>query len=235
FDAAEYVSEGFEETQWKQSSDIVVDGEPRGVVEVHYLEPRPDGDEGPFLQEEQDLTDGIARVLSEIIERKRAEQDREEAMAELEVLNRELDFARQQAEEANRLKSEFLANTSHEIRTPLNGMIGYLQLILNGLCDSREEELQYVSGAMESAKHLLSLINDVLDVAKIEAGKLQLHTEPVPMASLLAHVHSLIQVQAEQAGIELRFEPVAEDLSAWADEDRLKQVFLNLLGNALKF
>src|SRR5205814_2572924 len=92
----------------------------------------------------------------------------------LEQSNRRLEELNAQLEEASRLKSEFLANTSHELRTPLNGMIGFLQLVLDGMCDSPEEERDFQKQALQCSRHLLGLINDVLDIAKIEAGKLTL-------------------------------------------------------------
>lgn len=177
----------------------------------------------------------LQATVRDITEQKRAEERVAHTLADLRVLNRELELARQQAEDANRLKSEFLANTSHEIRTPLNGIIGYLQLVLNGLYDSEEEQRQFLQGAMESARHLLGLINDVLDVAKIEAGKLSITPQPVALAGVLAEVHSLVRVQAEQAGLQLVFPAVAENLRVWCDADRFKQVMLNLLSNAFKF
>ncbi len=188
----------------------------------------------PVLDDEGNLL-GYRGSDTDITDRKQAEEELSKAVGELTALNRELELARAQAEDANQLKSEFLANTSHEIRTPLNGMIGYLQLVLNGLCDSRDEEMDFLHGAMDSATHLLGLINDVLDVAKIEAGKMIIAPEPVLLASMLAEINSLVRVQADQAGLELVFPPVDEDLVAWCDESRLKQVLLNLVGNALKF
>ncbi|MFW5866882.1 MAG: PAS domain S-box protein, partial [Armatimonadota bacterium] len=195
-----------------------------------------------FYREEYEHTEGDERLIGIIAsairveeERRRARDEREEALVELKLANRSLEMARSEAEEANRLKSEFLANTSHEIRTPLNGIIGYLQLVLNELCDSREEEREFLQGAAESANHLLALINDVLDVAKIEAGKLRIDPQPVNIASVLADIHSLVRVQADQNALELVFRPIPEDLTAVCDAERLKQVLINLLGNAIKF
>ncbi len=177
----------------------------------------------------------IAAAIRVEEERRQVRDQRGRALVGLKLLNRDLERARREAEEGNRLKSEFLANTSHEIRTPLNGIIGYLQLVLNGLCDSREEEREFLEGAMDSARHLLSLINDVLDVAKIEAGKLRIEAAAVKVSTVLADIHSLARVQADQAGLELVFRPVPADLTAWCDAERLKQVLINLLGNAIKF
>ena len=177
----------------------------------------------------------IAAAIRVEEERRQVRDQRERALADLKVLNRDLERARQEAEDANRIKSEFLANTSHEIRTPLNGIVGYLQLVLNGLTDSPEEEREFLTGAADSARRLLSLINDVLGVAKIEAGKLRIEPQAVNVAAALADLHSLVRVQADQAGITLVFRPVDEGLTAWCDAERLKQVLLNLLGNAVKF
>ncbi|HEY9907703.1 MAG TPA: histidine kinase dimerization/phospho-acceptor domain-containing protein, partial [Thermosynechococcaceae cyanobacterium] len=99
--------------------------------------------------------------------------------------HRELEEAREQAEEASRLKSDFLANTSHELRTPLNGMLGFLKLIMDGMADDPEEQAEFINEAYRSALHLLNIINDVLDIAKIEAGKLQIELSPVKLAELL--------------------------------------------------
>lgn len=179
---------------------------------------------------------GIIAAAIRVEEERMAVQDQHDlALADLKVLNRDLELARREAEEANNLKSEFLANTSHEIRTPLNGIIGYLQLVLNDLCDDRDEEREFISGAHESAEHLLALINDVLDVARIEAGKLRVDPEEVSVPTLLADVHSLVRVQAEQGQLDLTFRPVSEDLTAWCDEERLRQVLINVIGNAIKF
>ncbi len=186
-------------------------------------------------EEDERLIGIIASAIRVEEDRLRVSEEREKALTELKVANRNLEMARSEAEEANRLKTEFLANTSHEVRTPLNGIIGYLQLVLNGLCDSREEEMEFLEGATESAKHLLALINDVLDIAKIEAGKLRIEPEPVNVASVLADIHSLMRVQADQKQLELVFHPTDEELTAWCDEERLKQVLVNLLGNAIKF
>lgn len=177
----------------------------------------------------------VAGAIGVEEERRRAHDDRERALRQLRARTRELERARAEAEEANRLKSEFLANTSHEIRTPLNGIIGYLQLVLGGLADSPEEEREFLTGAMESARHLLALINDVLDLARIDAGRLRVDLGPVRVAPLLREVQGLVRAQAEQASLALRVCPVADALTVRGDEERLKQVLVNLLGNAIKF
>jgi PAS domain S-box-containing protein len=182
--------------------------------------------------------DGGTAVLSiarDITARRRDEERLRGALVELKAANRELEIARREAEEANRLKSEFLANTSHEIRTPLNGIIGYLQLILNDMCDSPEEEREFLEGASRSARHLMALINDVLDVARIEAGRLELEPQAVAVAGLLADVQAIVRPQAEQNELALIIHAVDPALQAWCDGDRLKQVLVNLIGNAVKF
>ncbi|MEA5450579.1 histidine kinase dimerization/phospho-acceptor domain-containing protein [Leptolyngbya sp. CCNP1308] len=113
-----------------------------------------------------------------------------EKQLEFQAARRQAEEARQQAEEASRLKSEFLANTSHELRTPLNGMIGFLRLVLDGMADDPAEQEEFIEEAHKSAIHLLQLINDVLDIAKIEAGKMQIDMGPISLKELLADVEN---------------------------------------------
>jgi PAS domain S-box-containing protein len=174
-------------------------------------------------------------IVRDIRERVEAERRIREFAEGLETSNRRLEEANVQLAEASRLKSEFLANTSHELRTPLNGMIGFLQLVLDGLCDNREEELDFLKQALLCSRHLLGLINDVLDIARIESGKLQLEIEAVDIETLFQEVHTVTHVQAAQKGIALRFETPAQAQSVRCDMAKTKRVLINLVGNSMKF
>jgi signal transduction histidine kinase len=151
--------------------------------------------------------------------------------------HREIEEARQQAEAASRLKSEFLANTSHELRTPLNGVIGFLKLIMDGMADDPEEQGQFIEEAHRSAIHLLSIINDILDVAKIEAGKMQLDLNPIQLDDLLSDVENFIRPQSQQKSLSLEILTPAtrDEVVVLGNYQRLLQVMLNLLSNAVKF
>lgn len=156
---------------------------------------------------------------------------------ELEMAKRQAEITRKQAEEASRLKSEFLANTSHELRTPLNGMIGFLKLILDGMADDPQEQEEFIQEAHRSALHLLNLINDVLDIAKIEAGKMQIDMTPISLRELFQAVESFTRPQAEQKGLtfDLLIPPTRDEIVLNGNYQRLLQVMLNLVGNAIKF
>jgi len=159
-----------------------------------------------------------------------------EAMVQrLEDRAAELEMARQEAENANQLKSEFLANTSHELRTPLNAIIGCIRLIQDGCCDDREEELEFLERADQSSIHLLKIINDLLDVAKIEAGTLTLAMEHVNLNDVLKHVVNMQTVEAQRKGLWLRAPGFENDIVVNADVNKLKQVLLNVIYNAIKF
>ena len=153
------------------------------------------------------------------------------------TLYEELKEARQQAEESSRLKSEFLANTSHELRTPLNGMIGFLKLILEEMAEDPEEQQEFIQEAYRSALHLLNIINDILDIAKIEAGKMELELGSVKLKELFDRVDDFARTQAQQKYLSLRFQlPSAhDDVIVYGNYQRLLQVMLNLVGNAIKF
>jgi signal transduction histidine kinase len=153
------------------------------------------------------------------------------------TLYKELVVARQQAEEASRLKSEFLANVSHEIRTPLNGMMGFLKLILDGMVDDEEERNNFIEEAHRSSLHLLDIINDLLDFAKIEAGKMELECSFVNLNELFGDVGNFIRLQTEQRNLSFQLvQPeTSDEIMVYGDYQRLKQVMLNLLSNAIKF
>ncbi|MFN6569491.1 histidine kinase [Nostoc minutum NIES-26] len=153
------------------------------------------------------------------------------------TLYKELEAARQKAEEASRLKSEFLANVSHEIRTPLNGMIGFLKLILEGMADDPEEQNQFLLEAHQLSIHLLNIINDILDIAKIEAGKMELACAPVKLDELFGDVESFMRPQAEMKKLSFRMQlpPTSDEIIVQGNYQRLLQVMLNLVNNAIKF
>lgn len=154
----------------------------------------------------------------------------------LELKNVDLELARQTAEEANRLKSEFLANTSHELRTPLNSIQGFLDFIKSGRCQNQEEIDDCISASYESAVHLTKIINDVLDIAKIEAGKLDISFEKIDLKRFFEEVRQMTYVQAKQKNVDLIFPDLKQgEIIIETDEQRLRQVLLNLISNSLKF
>lgn len=156
-----------------------------------------------------------------------------QAQDRLEILNRDLLQARNRAEAANRAKSAFLANMSHEIRTPMNAIIGLTHLMQHDARDPTQAER--LAKVAEAAQHLLSIINDVLDLSKIEAGKLQLECTDFRMDGMLSRVCALVGERARDKGLELVLDTDHLPLAAHGDETRLAQALLNLLGNAVKF
>lgn len=147
----------------------------------------------------------------------------------------QVESAWKEAQAANQLKSEFLANTSHELRTPLNAIIGCIRLVKDGCCDDEEEEREFLQRADDAAIHLLKIINEILDLSKIEAGTLTVVNEPLDMRSLLQEVIDLQMVHLDQKGLQLHWVPPTEPMPIQADPAKLKQVVLNVVSNAIKF
>ena len=164
----------------------------------------------------------LAAALDHMVERLRA------SAAEIET-------AWEEAQASNQLKSEFLATTSHELRTPLNTIIGCVRLVQDGCCDSREEEMEFLKQADKASIHLLGIINDLLDVAKIEAGKLSLSLEPIDLRQTLKEVLNLHSLQIQQKGLQLLTSELPTPILVQADPAKLKQVLLNVVSNAVKF
>lgn len=160
-----------------------------------------------------------------------------EAAISLAKLYREVEQASIQAEEASRLKSDFLANTSHELRTPLNGIIGFLKLLLEGMADDPEEQREFIEEAYKSSIHLLNLINDILDIAKIEAGKMELELNEIELNELFQDVDNLIGTQAKQKKLNFQIKSPATltPVILYGNYQRLLQVMLNLISNGIKF
>jgi signal transduction histidine kinase/ActR/RegA family two-component response regulator len=152
----------------------------------------------------------------------------------LEALNVELKDARFKAEAASRSKSQFLANMSHELRTPFNGMLGMMQLLESTALDASQRD--FIATAQSSAKHLLSLLNDILDVSALESGNFKLTTAPTDVRQVFNDVQSLLEPQATSKGVRL-VSLAPNNVLPWAEVDakRLKQILFNLVGNAIKF
>ena len=222
------------------------------LPQLEYEEPTitPDGrniwvstSKVPLLNDNNEVI-GILGIYTDISERKALELERQQREEELQqhrnnleklvqTRTTELSAALIEAEKANRAKSEFLSNMSHELRTPMNAIIGFAQLLLlDDTLGGRDKE--NVNEILTAGSHLLELINEVLDLARIEAGKLDLSIEPVQVQSLVNECVSLISNLADKRDIKITTN-ILKDAVVRADRTRLKQALLNLLSNAVKY
>ncbi len=184
---------------------------------------------------ESDLLRAISYQIGTAVQNARLVESVREHETELQEKNDQLEQVVERLRAADRMKSEFLANMSHELRTPLNSIIGFLNLVVDGLCQDETEQTELLQHALTSSRHLLNLINDVLDLSRIEAGRLEVELEEVKLGPILADVYEALEVQAREKGLDLRRGEVDPELLVQADASRLRQILVNVVGNAVKF
>jgi signal transduction histidine kinase len=192
----------------------------------------------------------LRELLERNLEKQRLRAERQSLVARLKDSNRylmrqhaalrradeEILQVNRQLEQSSRYKSEFLANMSHELRTPLNAIMGFSEILLDATMNlTAGERTEFLRNIHSSGQHLLGLINDILDLAKIEAGKMDLHTEEMRVTEALQEVTAILDPMARQQGLQLRTVGVAGAGAIKADRSKFKQVLYNLLSNAVKF
>ncbi len=197
-----------------------------------------DAPAGPFLRSDLLHSAGVALALFGALTAAglliavlyfRRQKEREATFAAMHK-------AKEEAEQASRSKSEFLANMSHELRTPLNAVIGFAELMRSEAFGALGDRyLDYVTDIHRSGAHLLAIINDLLDLAKIDAGHMELHEEAIDLASVCRAAVMINQPRALEAQIEIDLSELPKGAAIWADERLIKQALLNLLSNAVKF
>ncbi|PZN73482.1 MAG: hybrid sensor histidine kinase/response regulator [Candidatus Methylumidiphilus alinenensis] len=171
---------------------------------------------------------GVYAAARDVTERRRLDQV-------LQEKNVELESSRSIAEKANLAKSEFLSSMSHELRSPLNAILGFAQLMESDSPPPTPSQKESIAQILQAGWHLLKLINEILDLAKIESRQMTLSEEPVPLAEIMLDCQSMIEPQAQQSGIRMIFPQFERPCFVLADETRLKQVLINLLSNAIKY
>lgn len=227
------ITPGFEALVFKASRGI------EDIYELTYI--RKDGSRFPAvvsvtaLRDDQDSIIGYLLIGTDNTARKQVEAERARLDLVLQNKNVELERARRVADHANQAKSDFLSSMSHELRSPLNAILGFAQLLESGTPAPSPAQGGSIGQILTAGWYLLELINEILDLALIESGRLSLSLEPTSLRDVLQDCQAMIAPQALQKGIFTKFSPVDADCFVIADRTRLKQVLVNLLSNAIKY
>ena len=192
-------------------------------------------EKGEVVRNEQGQPIRMMGVVTDVTERKRAEEEKRKFMDRLAASNQELELRNREVERVTKLKSKFLASMSHELRTPLNAIVGFSDLLAEGTPgDLNDKQKRFVNHIKQGSAHLLQLINDILDLSKIEAGQLDLRCEDFQIKTALPEVLSTIRPLAVAKNIQIE-QKMESDQHVYADRVRFKQILYNLLSNAVKF
>ena len=227
------IAPGFEALVFKASRGI------EDIYELTYI--RKDGSRFPAvvsvtaLRDAQNVIIGFLLIGTDNTARKHIEAERVRLEQVLQDKNIELERATIAAEKANLAKSEFLSNMSHELRTPLSAILGFAQLIETGSPLPTPTQKRSVDQILKAGWYLLELINEILDLAMIESGKLSMSLEPVSLAEIMFECEAMIEPQAKKRGILVTFSRFAQSCIVKADRTRVKQILINLLSNAIKY
>jgi len=227
------ITPGFEALVFKASRGI------EDIYELTYI--RKDGSRFPAvvsvtaLRDAQDAIIGYLLIGTDNTARQLVEEERALLDQALQAKNAELESAKIVAEKANLAKSHFLSSMSHELRTPLSAILGFAQLMESGSPSPTASQKRSIDQILQAGWYLLELINEILDLALIESGKLSLSLEPILLAEVMLECQDMIEPQAQKRGINITFPQFEIPYFIEADRTRLKQVFINLLSNAIKY
>ena len=230
------------ETQIAPGFEALVFKAARGIEDIYELTYiRKDGSRFPAvvsvtaLRDEDNAIIGYLLIGTDNTARKAVEAERAHLDRALQIKNIELEAARATADKANLAKSEFLSSMSHELRSPLNAILGFAQLMESGQPAPTPAQSGSIEQILKAGWYLLELINEILDLALIESGRLSMSLEPVSLPDVLHDCQTMIEPQAQSRGIHMHFPVFSSPCFVAADRTRVKQVFVNLLSNAIKY
>jgi signal transduction histidine kinase/ActR/RegA family two-component response regulator len=227
------ITPGFEALVFKASREI------EDIYELTYI--RKDGSRFPAvvsvtaLRDAQDVIIGYLLIGTDNTARQLVEAERALLDQALQDKNAELESAKFVAEKANLAKSDFLSSMSHELRSPLNAILGFAQLMESDATPQTATQKESTGQILQAGWYLLNLINEILDLAMVESGKLLLSLEPMSLGEVMLECQTMIEPQAQKFGISMSFCKLAKPLFVLADRTRVKQILINLLSNAIKY